>query len=150
MEWEDHLKQYLDFLKEKYGATDEQIREAVATDRIPAEAFASELTPLQTAAHALAQRGKNAKDIARVLGRTASEVEKFLATKAKTLPTTGTHPIAASVFANRKHSALEHVVAHLERKGLTVAQIAALLKKAEPTIWTIHYRLAKKGGNANA
>lgn len=147
MAWEEHLHEYLEFLKHKYNLNDEQVRAALLTEKAPIEIFRADLTPLQAVAHYLVQhRGKNVREIAQLLGRSVAEVEKFLTTKAPALPATGTHHIAVSAFADRKHSASEHLVLHLERQDMSVSEIAATLSKAEPTIWTLHYRIAKKGG----
>ncbi len=144
MHWQENLRLYIDFLKEKYGATDAEIERMLTSVAIPAEAFANELTPLQAAAHFLTKHhSKDVSACARILGRSPAEIEKFLSAPAPSLPKTGSHFISAGTFADRARSASEHLVFELEAQGLRVPDIARLLKKAEPTIWTLHYRNAK-------
>jgi DNA-binding CsgD family transcriptional regulator len=149
MSWQQGLREYIEFLQQKHGLTPEQIRDELLTERIPVEAFATDATPLQTAAQHLAVHyNKTARDIGRILGRTTTEVDKFLEASKKlpAPPRSGTILLPATLFADRTLSASEHLVAYLESQGLSVAEIAVKLRKAEPTIWTLHYRVAKKRG----
>ena len=144
-DWHDHLREYISFVRDRYGATDDDIMRAVLALPIPVEVFATELTPLQAAAHFLSQhRALDTNGIGRVLGRTTAETERLLSVKAPKLTASGSHHIDARLFSERSRSASEHVVFTLETQGLRVPEIARLLNKAEPTVWTLHYRIAKK------
>lgn len=149
MSWQQGLRDYVEFLQQKYNLSPEEIRQELLTEKIPVEAFANETTPLQTVTHYLAVvYNKTPKEISQTLGRTTTEVNKFLVASkgAPTPPRTGTIMLPVSLFSDRSLSASEHLVAYLESQGLTVAEIAVKLSKAEPTIWTLHYRIAKKRG----
>lgn len=149
MSWQESLAEYAQFLMQKHDISIDDIRQELLAEKIPSEAFSTELTPLQAAAKYLTEnKGKTPKEAAAILGRTTTEINKLLLTakKAPKLPDKGTNPIPAQHFADKRFSASEHLVRHLEAQGLTVAQIANLLGKAEQTIWTLHYRASKKGG----
>lgn len=151
MGWENGLREYIEFLKQRYNLSDAQIREELYGDKLPLAIFATSLTPLQAAAKYLSESlHKTPKEIATLLGRSTAEIEKFLAaTKSHpALPTESQYKIPATLFADRTLSASEHIVAYLERDGLGISDIATLLKKAEQTIWTLHYRIAKKRGES--
>jgi DNA-binding CsgD family transcriptional regulator len=150
MGWEQNIREYIEFLKQKHNLTDAQIREELFGDKLPLAIFATQLTPLQAAAKYLSENLKRTpKDIATTLGRSTAEIEKFLAatTSEPPLPTTSRYSLPAALFADRNLSASEHIVAYLQKHhSLSVGEIAALLNKAEQTVWTLHYRIAKKGG----
>lgn len=148
MSWHDALREYTEFLKEKHQLTGRDIKEELFGEKIPSDAYACDLTPLQTAAKYLSEHlGKHTEEIAELLGRTAAEVQRLL-TAAQNHPplvTTGV-PLPATLFADRTLSAAEHLVHALQQRGRSVQEIATLLNKHERTIWTLHYRAQEKLG----
>ena len=47
------------------------------------------------------------------------------------------HMIPVRLFADRRLSVLEHVVAHLRSRNLRLKDIAALIERDERTVWTV-------------
>lgn len=148
MSWQQSIHEYIDFLKQKYDLSHEEILLELSSQRVPAGIYSGELTPLQATAKYLSEHGETTQSIATQIGRTTRDVENFLSTTGKLGTETGPE-ISVRHFADRNLSAGEHLVEQLEKHGCTVAEIAKLLDKSEQTVWTQHYRIKAKRGESD-
>lgn len=120
-------------------------------DMVPVSIFGNDvLTPLEALVKYLREnRGMRFAQIAPIAGRDqrniaatyhrAKEKEPELLLE---LPVRHYFPL--KLLQDRRLSVFEHVVAHLQRQGLTLSEIAAITRRDQRTIWTLAHRAKMK------
>ena len=145
--WRGHLRDYIDFLEQKYALSPQEIRQELLAVRIPAGIYNSPNTPLQvTAKYLQAEKNYTLPELAETLNRTPAEVKQLLK---KTIGELGkpTGPrISTAVFSDRALSASEHLVEQLDAQAISTNEIAEILGKDPQTIYTLRRRAQQKRG----
>lgn len=133
-------------LQETYGYHHETLiaELRIEGDAIPLTAFGHGQTPLEATARYLQHAGKTSKEIAKLLGRARSAIERALRhshLRAKAINyADSAYLIPATVFAQKK-PASETLCTYLrEHYSLTNKQIADALGLDQRTIWTVFER----------
>ncbi len=125
-------------------------------DGIPATAFATNLTPFETASRWLLEHGRDEEEIAHIVGRSPSVVRKTLANSNTKHPerlqaAQTDYGVPAPLFGDKRYTFSEHVCMHLKRRyALTNTQIARTIGLDPRTVWTVLHRAEKKGGEKHA
>lgn len=141
----------VDNLKQR-GFSREELIGLLGADEpgIPAAAFASELTPLETIArHA-------AGDELALLGRPKSVLDQAYANSMRKHPQPLPDPgkefrIPYTVFADKTNSALEHICVYLrEHYRLRNKEIAQIIGRDQRTVAAVLHRASKKRGERDA
>ena len=156
---EELIDEFLQFLGDKYGITDEDIlssiKKKVPEDTIPIDVFKNDkLSALETISKYLRENceltfskiGKLTNRDPRMIGRTYYNASKKLSSR---LVSRGSKfHLGVEVIRNRKLSVLENIVSHLKDKlSLSYHEIAVLLNRDDSTIWTVYNRAKKKRKN---
>jgi hypothetical protein len=149
------LSQFVDFLKREHNLTDQQIQDALfsqkPTGAIPVSIFDNqELTAFEAIVKYLHENLNQTYDqIAESLNRGKTTIavtyKRAQDKKPTQFPVTySKYLIPLSLFTARKFSVLEIVVKYLKEQKLSNHEIGGLLHRDDRTIWTVISRLQKK------
>lgn len=148
----DKLREIVDFLKEKYGLSENEILDIIKerTIAVPVSIFNNKLAPLEALVLYL-KKHLNYKfsEIALMLNRDQSTIwltyQNSLKKKVR-IEEKSEIFIPLEIFSDRKLSILENITEYLRDKGLSLKEIAKLVGKDNRTIWTVYNRAKKKRG----
>lgn len=145
-----HIQEAIAILKERYDASLSEIVDAFHGEiSIPANIYASDLTPLEaTSSFLSSEKDFGEKDIAEALKRPKSTIQNALKNANKkgivAKEDNSTIRIPLSAF-DTEMSPAEAVVYALHKQGLRNADIADAIGKDQRNVWQLLNRAKKRG-----